>query len=116
ANQDVVRKLSYYINNLKRYEVNPLPTTITTIQPPVTELINNTAGDLREFILNNSEILKQLDNFLEVLPTDHKSQIKDLIFKYKTIFSDVPKPCTLGSHDIELLEDLIKQSLLLNKN
>lgn len=101
----------YHIDNLKKYESSLLPTIITSIQPTSTEIRNDTVREVREFRLHNSEVLKELDHFLEVLPTSQKSQIKELITKYNSIFKDIPTPCTLGFHDIELLEDSpIKQS------
>ena len=60
--------------------------------------------------LNNSEILGNLEAKLHHLPTIEKENLKNLLWKYRKVFPDVPSTTNVLFHDVEVgKSDPIKQ-------
>ncbi|XP_069946348.1 uncharacterized protein [Cherax quadricarinatus] len=92
----------YHVNQLKKYYASVLPTTSIL---PRTEEENVSLPDISRGIevhLENSVTLQSLDNFLSNLGDDKAGDIKNMILQFPELYSDVPKHCTLGVHDIDV--------------
>lgn len=50
----------------------------------------------------NSEILGNLPSYLEYLPSDHATDVTNLIISYQNVFGDHPKRGTVAGYDVKL--------------
>ena len=56
--------------------------------------------------LNNSQVLNNLDDKLDCLSPEQRTDMTDLICEYKSLFSDVPGKTDLLSHDVRRCRDI----------
>nr|XP_053657076.1 uncharacterized protein LOC128706054 [Cherax quadricarinatus] len=102
---------TYHVNQLKPY--SGIVSPISTITPLNQERVQASSDEMIgvPVLLNNSTALKNLNSLLINLEVDKGHEIKSLIKANLHLFNDVPKPCTLGVHDVTLREPTpIKQS------
>nr|XP_053633004.1 uncharacterized protein LOC128688957 [Cherax quadricarinatus] len=102
---------TYHVNQLKPY--SGIVSPVSTITPLNQEWAPVSSDEMIgiPILLNNSTALKNLNSLLINLEVDKRHKIKSLIKANLHLFNDVPKPCTLGVHDVTLREPTpIKQS------
>ena len=68
------------------------------------EDMNFVKSDPASSKLNNSDILKDLDQKLSHLNSDKRLELKQLILEYEHLFSDIPSKTDKMYHDVELID------------
>ena len=118
-----------HVNMLKEYvergeTSTPKPvSTLSTAQSSVDENVNenvnvnvnenlnvntnvnvndNVNDDVCNMKLKNSDVLNDLDDKLKHLSYEQRNELKDLMFKYKNLFPDVPTKTNLVYHDVDV--------------
>ncbi|XP_070548324.1 uncharacterized protein [Ptychodera flava] len=94
-----------HINMLKPYYQEEKTVNLVNVCHESTETSDEPHFKGKDIIkpkLNNSDVLNNLDEKLNHLDFPKRQELKDLIFKYKELFPDVPRRTNVVQHDVDV--------------